>query len=527
MTRTIAALLIMATVCWGQVPVRCYDAQGQRVPCGTQVGAPVTQTFSGWQASPQQRLLQQADQWIRGQVPQPTQQQQDQARYIRGNNVPLVSGQDPNIVSVNGISNGVPSATCNGFVGEIVEDSTYVVTAAHAMVGQDSFVIGYSDGSSGEGKLIATNAQLDAAVIQAGDSRKQRYKVRFRETPAKIGETLRWLGYKFPDQWTTVGDPNNPPKSLRFSPGRCLNSGSLFFSYQTAHQATHGYSGCPIIDANSYVLGMCVSYGGAKIDPGGPGTTSQAAQGAQLYKFLLDAISQYTGRNTPSKEPPLPLPTDDNDVSPPILPGPADEEGEWRPTEKAGPQVEKNRLHIQAHCMNWKQNNKNWECWQSYAVQNNKNWNNFQDYALRNNENWAKAHGDFEGLANRVTQLETDLQNTSTKVVAIEKEVRDWRKECMEAWDKPPTPEQPQGSDAEQQSEPLILYYTSRGCTECEPLDAKIEEMKTRGWPIVVTRLSPQEAEVQGVPRMYIPSRDKHVVGIRNISSYLSSIVSR
>ena len=76
-------------------------------------------------------------------------------------------------------------------------------------------------------------------------------------------------------------------------------------------------------------------------------------------------------------------------------------------------------------------------------------------------------------------------------------------------------------------SDDLILYYTSRSCTECKVVDEKIASLKAKGWPIVVTRLSATDASIQGVPRLYVPSKNKHVRGIRNCLSYLSSLVSR
>lgn len=76
-------------------------------------------------------------------------------------------------------------------------------------------------------------------------------------------------------------------------------------------------------------------------------------------------------------------------------------------------------------------------------------------------------------------------------------------------------------------SNDLILYYTSRSCSECRSVDERIESMKARGWPIVITRLSPTDAAVQGVPRIYVPSKDRHVVGINNCIAFLSTLVIR
>lgn len=71
----------------------------------------------------------------------------------------------------------------------------------------------------------------------------------------------------------------------------------------------------------------------------------------------------------------------------------------------------------------------------------------------------------------------------------------------------------------------VILYYTSSSCTACKEVDDMVAEMKRKGWPIVVTRLSARDASVQGVPRIYVPAKKKHVRGIRNCASYLASLV--
>jgi hypothetical protein len=83
------------------------------------------------------------------------------------------------------------------------------------------------------------------------------------------------------------------------------------------------------------------------------------------------------------------------------------------------------------------------------------------------------------------------------------------------------------GNGAQYTPSDLMMYFTSRSAPGCKPVDDRIQAMKDEGWPIVVTRLSSQDAQVQGVPRLYIPSKDKHVVGISNCRVYLSTLVKR
>lgn len=71
-------------------------------------------------------------------------------------------------------------------------------------------------------------------------------------------------------------------------------------------------------------------------------------------------------------------------------------------------------------------------------------------------------------------------------------------------------------------NEELILYYTSRDCVPCKEVDTKIATLKAAGWPVVITRLSPQDAAVQGVPQLYQPFRNKKVVGAADCQSFLS-----
>jgi hypothetical protein len=71
----------------------------------------------------------------------------------------------------------------------------------------------------------------------------------------------------------------------------------------------------------------------------------------------------------------------------------------------------------------------------------------------------------------------------------------------------------------------LIMYYTGIGCTACKETDKKVAELKTNGYPIVVTRLSPKNAELQGVPRIHVPYSNENVEGTLDCNFYLASIV--
>jgi hypothetical protein len=73
----------------------------------------------------------------------------------------------------------------------------------------------------------------------------------------------------------------------------------------------------------------------------------------------------------------------------------------------------------------------------------------------------------------------------------------------------------------------IVLYYTSTACVECRPIDDKIESLQAKGYPIVSHFLTPTEARVRGVPRLYIPSQDKHIAGISNVSTYLALLLPR
>lgn len=88
---------------------------------------------------------------------------------------------------------------------------------------------------------------------------------------------------------------------------------------------------------------------------------------------------------------------------------------------------------------------------------------------------------------------------------------------CKCDTDKPEIP-----ADA---SSDLLLYYTSHGCEKCKPIDERVAKLKSAGWPIVVTRLAPRDAEVYGVPRIYVPATGANVDGFTNVSQFLSTLV--
>lgn len=71
-------------------------------------------------------------------------------------------------------------------------------------------------------------------------------------------------------------------------------------------------------------------------------------------------------------------------------------------------------------------------------------------------------------------------------------------------------------------SDRLLIYFTSSDCRGCAEIDAKIANLKEHGWPIVVARLAPQQAQVQGVPRIFRPSTGDNVEGVAKVKEYLA-----
>lgn len=71
------------------------------------------------------------------------------------------------------------------------------------------------------------------------------------------------------------------------------------------------------------------------------------------------------------------------------------------------------------------------------------------------------------------------------------------------------------------------LYYTAVSATEVAPVDEKIEELRNKGYPIIVTSLTPQQATVIGVPMIFVPSTGKKVIGISNCTQFLARQLPR
>ena len=111
-----------------------------------------------------------------------------------------------------------------------------------------------------------------------------------------------------------------------------------------------------------------------------------------------------------------------------------------------------------------------------------------------------------DGLPGR----EADNSAFEARIAAIEKEL---------AALKGVSAEQAKNAD-------LILYYTSQDAGgSIAAVDKKIDELKARGWPIVVTRLSPTDASVQGVPLLFMPFKNQKVAGVSNCLTHLALLI--
>lgn len=73
----------------------------------------------------------------------------------------------------------------------------------------------------------------------------------------------------------------------------------------------------------------------------------------------------------------------------------------------------------------------------------------------------------------------------------------------------------------------LIMYFTSVSCNDCKEVDTKIRELISKGYPVTVITLSEKKAQVFGVPRIFIPEKNREVSGIENCKFYLSNLVPR
>lgn len=88
-------------------------------------------------------------------------------------------------------------------------------------------------------------------------------------------------------------------------------------------------------------------------------------------------------------------------------------------------------------------------------------------------------------------------------------------------------PDEPSDPSGDSSLENLVLYYTSRAAPDVKVVDEKINELKRKGYPIVVTYLSPREAELKGVPQIFMPYSGKKVVGISNCLFFLAQLLPR
>ena len=128
----------------------------------------------------------------------------------------------------------------------------------------------------------------------------------------------------------------------------------------------------------------------------------------------------------------------------------------------------------------------------------------------------------------QIARNREDIDDLNTRLDNATERILDELKSLREELASRPAPPAGGGNDGDGQipeNADVILYYTSTSCTACKEVDDMVAEMKRKGWPIVVTRLSARDASVQGVPRIYVPSKKKHVRGIRNCASYLASLV--
>jgi S1-C subfamily serine protease len=89
----------------------------------------------------------------------------------------------------------------------------------------------------------------------------------------------------------------------------------------------------------------------------------------------------------------------------------------------------------------------------------------------------------------------------------------------------PPTQQPPptQPPPTPPQAEADVLYFTStKGCSDCAPVTARIEQLKAQGAPITIIDLDPTQTTIKGVPRLYFPATKREIVGLANCQTYLS-----
>jgi hypothetical protein len=81
------------------------------------------------------------------------------------------------------------------------------------------------------------------------------------------------------------------------------------------------------------------------------------------------------------------------------------------------------------------------------------------------------------------------------------------------------------GSTAPSDADARVLYFTSDSCTQCDAPNKRVAELKSRGAPITVIKLSERDAETRGVPMIFIPKTERRIVGLSNVNAYLATVL--
>lgn len=72
-----------------------------------------------------------------------------------------------------------------------------------------------------------------------------------------------------------------------------------------------------------------------------------------------------------------------------------------------------------------------------------------------------------------------------------------------------------------------VLYFTSRDLSRVKQTDALARQLKQEGRPITIVTLAPkhiQEDNVRDVPRVFVPSKGQSVVGVDDVTRFLSQM---
>lgn len=80
------------------------------------------------------------------------------------------------------------------------------------------------------------------------------------------------------------------------------------------------------------------------------------------------------------------------------------------------------------------------------------------------------------------------------------------------------------GSMPPTDAENRVLYFTSDSCKECGRANEMVQKLKSRGAPITIIKLSERDAETRGVPMIFVPKTERRIVGLNNVTAYLSSV---